>query len=403
MRLTPQPRPGRFFRGITRNVVVLGIVSFLTDVSSEMIYPLLPTFLTAVLGAGPAFLGAIEGAAESTAAFFKLMSGAWADRIRDRTRLILGGYGLSSLARPLIAAATRPWMVLAVRVTDRVGKGVRTSPRDAIIADSVAGAVRGRAYGFHRAMDHAGAVVGPLLAAGLLAGGIRDLRTVFWWATVPGFLAVLLILLGVREVPTRAPVSGEPRRGLSTLPTGTLRAYLATLFVFTLGNSSDAFLLLRAGQLGVPAAGLPLLWVMFHLVKMTSVMPFGGLSDRIGRRQIIIAGWLIYALTYGGFALATTAWQAWALFALYGLFYGLTEGVERALLADLARPAERGMAFGWYHFVIGLGALPASLFFGLLWQRLGPQVAFGLGAALAAAAALLLVRIPVPPRLAVGE
>jgi len=381
----------RPFRGITRNVFILGIVSFLTDVSSEMIYPLLPTFLTTVLGASPVFLGLIEGAAESTAAFMKLVSGAWADRVRDRTRLVLAGYSLSSFSRPLIAAVTSVGTVLAIRVTDRIGKGIRSSPRDAIIADSVGPSVRGKAYGFHRAMDHAGAVVGPLFATGLLAWFVKDLRILFWWAALPGLLAVLVVLLGVRDVAAKTPLPRENGRFLLQLPTGTLRTYVLILLLFTLGNSSDAFLLLRAGQLGTPTAGLPLIWMMLHVVKMLAVMPFGALSDRLGRRGIIVAGWIIYALTYVGFAVATTAWHTWCLFGLYGLFYGLTEGVERAFLADLAPATQRGLAFGWYNFVVGVGALPASLIFGFLWQRVSPSAAFGWGAVLAAVSACLLL------------
>ena len=383
----------RPLKGITRNVVVLGLVSFLTDASSEMISPLLPTFLTTVLGVGPAVLGVIEGAAESTAAFLKLVSGAWADRARDRAKLVLAGYSLSSFSRPLIAAATSAGAVLAVRVTDRVGKGIRTSPRDAIIADSVGASVRGKAYGFHRAMDHAGAVVGPLMATGLLAWCVTDLRTLFWWAAVPGILAVLLVLVGVREVPAKTPRPQEHYRFRLQLPTGTLRAYVLILLLFTLGNSSDAFLLLRAGTLGVSTAGLPLIWVLLHVVKMLSVMPFGAWSDRLGRHRMIVAGWVVYALAYAGFAVATTAWHVWCLFGLYGVFYGLTEGVERAFLVDLAPPAQRGMAFGWYNFMIGVGALPASVLFGFLWQRIGPHAAFGCGAALAAISAILLLTL----------
>lgn len=381
----------RLFKGITRNVLVLGLVSFFTDVSSEMIYPLLPTFLTTVLGTGPALLGFIEGAAESAAAFMKLASGAWADRVQDRARLVLAGYSLSSLSRPFIAAATSPAAVLGVRVTDRIGKGIRTSPRDAIIADSVEPSVRGKAYGFHRAMDHAGAVTGPLIATVLLAWFTKDLRVLFWWAAIPGLLAVLLVLVGVKEVHARTlPQNGNGRLSLRP-PAGALRAYLLILFLFTLGNSSDAFLLLRAGQLGVPEAGLPLIWVMFHGVKMLAVMPFGALSDRIGRCWVIIAGWMVYAATYAGFAMAQTAWHAWCLFGFYGLFYGLTEGVERALLVDLAPAAARGLAFGWYNFIIGVAALPASVIFGFIWQRIGPSAAFGWGATLAVASVCLLL------------
>ena len=376
------------FRGITGNVLVLGFVSFLTDVSSEMIYPLLPLFLTTVLGAGPAFLGIIEGVAESTASFLKLISGILSDRLPKRKGLVLAGYTVSSLARPLIAAATTPLAVLGIRFADRVGKGIRTSPRDALIADSVDVGVRGKAFGFHRSMDHAGAIVGPLVATACLAWFSLDLRTVFWLAAIPGILAVLLIILKVRETGRRHLEDG---RFLFAIPKGRLRTYLLILFLFTLGNSSDAFLLLRASQLGVKPALIPLLWTFFHLIKMLATMPFGALSDRLGRRGIIVAGWSVYALAYVGFALATTELHIWLLFAFYGLFYGLTEGVEKALLADITAPVERGAAFGWYNCAIGIGALPASVIFGILWQRLGPHVAFGCGAAIACLAGLLLL------------
>ena len=378
-------------RGISGNVLILGLVSFLTDVSSEMIYPLLPLFLTAVLGAGPAFLGVIEGVAESTAALLKLVSGIWSDRVRRRKPLVLAGYGISSLVRPLVAVATGPLAVLVIRFADRVGKGIRTSPRDALIADSVEPDLRGRAFGFHRAMDHAGALVGPLLAAALLATWVSDLRIVFALAAIPGLLAVLLIVLKLRESAVAQP-SAPTNSGsfLSLLPRGRLRRFLLILFLFTLGNSTDAFLLLRAGELGVSAAHIPLLWAFFHVIKMVSVYPFGALSDRLGRRGMILAGWGVYALAYLGFARAQSEWQIWALFAFYGLFYGLTEGTEKALLADFADPAERGAAFGWYNFAIGIGALPASLLFGAIWQQFGAPAAFGFGAALAGLAAVLL-------------
>ena len=379
---------GGWRQGITRNVFVLGCVSLLTDISSEMIYPLLPVFLTTVLGAGPAFLGVIEGVAESTAALLKLASGLWADRVRDRSRLVLGGYTLSSLARPLIATATQPWQALVVRFSDRAGKGIRTSPRDAIIADAVSPSLRGRAFGFQRSMDHAGAVIGPLTATALLTAHVVGLRGLFWLAGIPGLLAVALVVVGVREAAaTRATAQGRLRLAP---PRGRLRAYLWILLLFTLGNSADAFLLLRAGQLGVPTPALPLLWMTLHVVKMGSTWPLGALSDRLGRRRVIIAGWMIFAAVYAGLAVATAAWHVWALIALYGLFFGLTEGAERALLADLASAAERGGAFGWYHAVVGVGALPASLLFGALWQVWGAPAAFGAGAALAMVSAVLL-------------
>ncbi|BET57144.1 MFS transporter [Geobacter sp. 60473] len=378
------------FSGISGNVLILGVVSFLTDVSSEMIYPLLPLFLTTVLGAGPAFLGVIEGVAESTAALLKLVSGIVSDRTRSRKGLVLAGYTLSSLARPLVAAATGPVAVLAIRFADRVGKGVRTSPRDALIADSSDSTVRGKAYGFHRAMDHAGALVGPLLATLLLAGAALDLRTVFWLSAVPGLLAVLLIILRVRDVERKRTSDGSI---LGALPRDGLRRYLAVLVLFTLGNSSDAFLLLRASQLGVSPARIPLLWAFFHLVKMLASTPFGALSDWIGRRRVIVAGWAVYALSYLGFAAAASEPACWLLFAVYGTFYGMTEGTEKAFVADLVPAEARGGAFGWYHFAVGVGALPASVLFGLIWERAGQGAAFLFGAALAALASILLLAL----------
>lgn len=378
---------------------MLGLVSFFTDFSSEMIYPLLPLFLTTVLGAGPAVLGVIEGVAESTASLLKLVSGIMSDRVAGRKKLVLAGYGISSCARPLIAAATGPLAVLGIRFADRVGKGIRTSPRDALIADSADPSIRGKAFGFHRSMDHAGAIIGPLAATALLAFVVDDLRTVFWLAAIPGVLTVLLIVFKVREVDRRRHAGSGGF--LALVPRGRLRSYIVILFIFTLGNSSDAFLLLQAGRLGVAPVVIPLLWAFFHVVKMLATMPFGALSDKIGRRKIIIAGWCIYALTYVGFGFASTAIHVWLLFTLYGLFYGLTEGTEKALLVDISRPEERGSAFGWYNFAVGIGALPASLLFGFIWQGLGPRIAFGFGAGLAALAAVLLLLLVKPGR--VGE
>jgi MFS family permease len=380
-------------RGISGNVLIFGLVSFFTDVSSEMIYPLLPLFLTTVLGGGPAFLGVIEGVAESTASLLKLFSGVISDRVANRKRLVLAGYGISSLARPLVAVATTPLAVLFVRFADRVGKGVRTSPRDALIADTTDPAVRGKAFGFHRAMDHAGAIVGPLTATFLLTWMVTDLRTVFWLAAIPGVIAVLLIAAKVHEAERKRPTGGG---FLQVISRGRLRSYLAIVFLFTLGNSSDAFLLLRAGHLGVTPARVPLLWTFFHLVKMLASTPFGVFSDRIGRRPIVIAGWGVYALAYAGFAHATTELHIWLLFAFYGLFYGLTEGVEKAFVADLAAPRERGAAFGWYNCAVGAGALPASLLFGFIWQRFGVVTAFYCGASFAALAALALLVLVKP-------
>lgn len=367
-------------------MLALSVVSFLTDVATEMTYPLLPLFLSTVLGASAMAVGAIEGAAESTAALLKLGSGWLSDRVRRRKPLVLLGYGIASLIRPLIGLAQSVTQVLAVRVTDRVGKGIRTSPRDALIADSVDPAIRGRAFGFHRAADHAGAVVGPLLAFALLRWTEMDLRQLFLLTIVPGALAVAALVFGVREVPrvTEPSKQFDPRARLGRR----FWAFLAVLFVFTLGNSTDAFLLLRAADLGVAPALVPILWAMLHVVKSASSTPGGALSDRLGRKPLLIAGWLVYAGVYFLLGRAQAEWHAWALFAVYGIYFGLTEGVEKALVADLVPADRRGAAFGWYNLALGLGALPASLIFGAIWDRQGPAAAFTFGAGMALVAAL---------------
>ena len=368
--------------------MALSAVSFLTDVSSEMIYPLLPVFLTSVLGANASFIGAIEGAAESTAALLKLASGWWSDRVRKRKPLVVIGYGIATLMRPLVAIAQTASQVLAIRVADRVGKGIRNAPRDALIAESVDPSIRGKAFGFHRAADHAGGVLGPLIAFTVLTYKWAPIRKVFLLAAIPGALSFLVLVLFVREIerPADAPAGSGPDL---TLPLGSrFWRVLGVIFLFTLGNSTDAFLLLRANQLGVAVALAPILWAALHVVKSLSSTPGGALSDRIGRRPTLIMGWALYAAVYFGFAHARTAWQAWALFGVYGIFFGLTEGSERALVADLVIPERRGTAFGWYNLAIGLGALPASILFGYVWDHAGASRAFLMGASLALAAAL---------------
>jgi MFS family permease len=387
--------------GLPVNVVLLGAVSLFNDAASEMIYPLLPLFVTTVLGAGPEALGVIEGVAESTASLLKLASGYLSDRVRARKRWVVGGYLLTNLTRPLIGLATGWAGVLVLRFLDRVGKGLRTSPRDALISESTPRASWGKAFGFHRAADHAGAVIGPVLATLALTVLHDQLRTIFFLSLIPGLLAVGLLAVGVRDVkPAAAAPRREPVRigaAWRAMPTS-LRRFTLILFIFTLGNSSDAFLLLKAQQMGVSIALIPLLWVALHLVKMSSSLPAGILSDRVGRKGIILAGWSIYALTYAGFAVATAAWEVWGLFLVYGLYFGLTEGVEKALIADLAPERLRGSAFGLYHLAVGAGALPASLLFGWVWERFGDPAAFGMGAVLALAAALWLWRLRIDVR-----
>lgn len=379
----PSPRLGR-------NIFALSAVSFFTDVSSEMIYPLLPVFLTVVLGANASFIGAIEGAAETTAALLKLASGWWSDRVRKRKPLVVLGYTIATVMRPLVAIAQSASQVLLIRVSDRVGKGIRNAPRDALIAESVDPSIRGRAFGFHRAADHAGAVLGPLFAYYVLSHHVAQLRTVFWLAAIPGVIAVIVLVAFVRDVPRAEPAPAAATMDLRQPLGRPFWRVLGVLFLFTLGNSTDAFLLLRASQLGVPVAMAPVLWAALHVVKSASSTPGGALSDRVGRRPTLVAGWALYAAVYFGFAHAWAAWQAWALFGVYGVFFGLTEGSERALVADLVAPERRGTAFGWYNLAIGLGALPASLMFGFVWDRLGSTAAFTMGAALALTAAALL-------------
>ena len=390
------------------NVLWLAIVSLLTDTASEMIYPLLPLFLVGTLGAGPAFLGLVEGVAESASSLLKLASGWASDRLRRRRPLVIAGYGIAAVVRPFIAFAAAPWHVLVIRFTDRVGKGVRTAPRDALLADSVPPAMRGRVFGFHRAADHAGAVIGPLLASALLLLLGGRLRPVFLIAAVPGLLAVLVLTLRVRETrappaapaPAREPAAAEAASGGASGLGAPFVRYLCVLGLFTLGNATDAFLLLYANGLGVPATAVPLLWGVHHVSKMLWNVPGGALADRFGPRPAIVAGWAVYAATYAGFAFATEAWHAWALFVGYGLFYGLTEAPEKVLVAAFAPAHRRGAAFGAFHGTIGLTALPASVLFGVLWSAFGPAAAFLTGAAIALAASLLLALVvPAPAEL----
>lgn len=381
-------------------------MSFFTDVSTEMIYPLLPIFLAGVLGANASFIGAIEGAAETTASLLKLLSGWWSDKVSTRKPFVVAGYLVASIVRPFTAMAQSATQVLAIRLTDRVGKGIRTSPRDALLADSAPPESRGLAYGFHAAADNAGAVLGPLVAYFILklhGVGALDasrhlrpadehaMRNVFWLSAIPATIAVIILVVVVRDVPRpegtgKSSESDGEGSGLS----GRFWGYLVVVLLFTLGNSTDAFLLLRANQLGVPVALAPILWAVLNFVKAATGTYGGRLSDTLGRKPLIVGGWLLYAAVYFAFARAGAPWQAWVLFAVYGIFYGMTEGTEKALVADIVPRARRGSAFGWYNLAIGLGALPASLIFGWIWDRWGSSSAFAFGATLALVASILM-------------
>jgi len=372
-------------------VWLLGWVSLLTDTASEAIYPLLPLFLTHVLGARALAIGLVEGAAEAVSSVLKVASGRLADHAQRRRPLVVAGYSLSSLARPLIGLATAWGHVFALRLVDRVGKGVRSAPRDAILASVASPETRGRVFGFHRAMDHTGAILGPLLASVFLWFVPGQYRTLFLLTLLPGLAVVALVSRVPREaaearLDSVRSAGGAPSR---KLPTG-LRRLFVVLFVFALGNSTDAYLLLRLSNLGVAVAAIPLLWAALHVVKASSSVAGGLMADRWGRRPMILAGWLFYAVVYAGFAWAQTAAVSVALFLSYGLYFGLTEGVEKALVADLSPSGLRGSAFGVYNAVTGFGALGASLLFGAIWEWRGSSAAFLFGAALALLAAVLL-------------
>jgi len=378
----------------------MSVGSFLNDVATEMIYPLLPVFLTKVLGATFGFVGVIEGIAESTSSVAKLLSGWYSDRRGSRKAPTVAGYALSGLTRPLVAVAGAPWHVLLARFTDRIGKGVRTSPRDALLAASVDPKIRGKAFGFHRAMDNAGALVGPAISMLILwwKPGMEHYRLVFWIACVPTAIAVLILWRWIREVPPdKKGASGAPSLSWSALDRS-FRAYVIVMFIFTLGNSSDAFLLLRAEKLGVPDYLLPLLWIVLNFTKTITNIPGGGLADRWGRKKVIIIGWVVYSLIYAGFAAAGAIWHAWALFALYGIYFGMTEGAERALVSDLAPDHIRGTAYGFFHLSVGLAAFPASALFGYLWDKVGVEIAFGTGAGFATLAAILMAFLVRPAK-----
>jgi MFS family permease len=394
----------RRYRELPRNVFAIGLVSLLNDASSEIIYPLLPIFLASSLGASARAIGTIEGLAESISSLLKLFAGYLSDRLAKRKLLVVAGYSVASLARPLLAFAQTWTQVLAIRLTDRIGKGIRTAPRDAMIADTVRVEQRGIAFGFHRAMDHAGAVVGPLIGyvlvilfvANAKSPTTREFSKIFLAASVPALLAVLVAVFFMRESPQHASHGSEIKtlsvRGFD----GNFKRFLVVLALFTLSNSSDSFLILRAMDSGVSIAVVPLLWAAHHGMKVLSSLFGGDLSDRLGRKRLIVAGWILYAAVYAGFAFATHQASLWVLFLVYGIYFGLAEGAEKALVADLVRPEQRGTAYGLYNLAFGVTVFPASLMMGMIWDWKGPTVAFLVSAILGATAALLLLILVKP-------
>jgi MFS family permease len=308
------------------------------------------------------------------------------------------GYTMATISRTLLAFVFAPWQLFAARILDRIGKGIRTAPRDAMIAESTPAAMRGRAFGFHRAMDHLGAAIGPLLATFFLLTWPEQLRTLFLLTLLPGIAVVILLAVGLRDKPIAAVAPKQPL-SLNIAPLNRrFRLYLVALVVFTLGNSSDAFLLVRAGELGVATSMLPLLWAAFHIVKSVGNLIAGPAADRFGPRRLILGGWAIYAAIYIAFALIDSAWQVWVVFMLYGLFYALTEPAEKKYVTELVGDSNQGLAFGWFNFAIGIASLPSSILFGWLYQQHGALVAFGFGAILAALAALILILVPTGPQ-----
>jgi len=393
--------------GLSPNVIFIGFVSFLTDVSSELIFTLMPLFLANVLGTATVVIGLIEGVAESTASLLKLFSGWLSDRLGNRKYLSFFGYALSTLSKPFMLIAHAWGPIMAIRFADRVGKGIRAAPRDALVGDSVDENNRGKAYGFHKAMDTAGAALGLLLAAGIVFLLQRDVvnlqaDTYRWMiiiGIVPAFIALFFFIF-IKEPPKKHVDAFDAPATLSAKEKDLdkrFKIFMVIMFLFTLGNSSDAFIVLRAQSLGNSVLLISIMLILFNIVYALFSMPAGILSDRLGRRKVIIAGWIVYALVYLGLATADQDWIIWILYAFYGLYYGLTQGVYRALVCDLVPEERRGTAFGFYNGIVGITLLPASLIAGWLWQSISPAAPFYFGAALAGLSAIgLLVFVREP-------
>ncbi|HEV7699746.1 MAG TPA: MFS transporter [Pyrinomonadaceae bacterium] len=389
------------YRSLPRNVLALSMVSLLNDTSSEIIYPLLPAFLALSLGASPFAIGLIEGFAESVASLLKLFSGYFSDKFANRKLPVFAGYSLAAITRPFLAFVTSWPQVLLVRLADRAGKGIRGAPRDALLADSVSPEERGFAFGFNRASDHMGAVLGPIAAFGLIwlfaanrdSPTVREYQQVFLFASVPVVLGLLVVAFFVREKHPGEHHDAAPMKFTLRGYDADFKRFLLVIALFTLSNSTDAFLLLRAGQAGITPLLLPLLWVTLHVSKVVSSLIGGNLSDKFGRKSVIIGGWSVYALVYAGFAFVSSPWQCWALFIIYGVYFGLSEGVEKAFVADMVPPEKRGTAFGLYNMAYGITVFPASLLFGLAWNQLGASTAFIASAAVSVAAIALLTTV----------
>jgi MFS family permease len=387
--------------GLSPNIIFIGFISLLTDVSSELIFTLMPLFLANVLGAAAVVIGLIEGVAESTASLLKILSGWLSDKLGNRKYLSFIGYALSALSKPFMLIANAWGPIMAIRFTDRFGKGIRAAPRDALVGDSVDEDNRGKAYGFHKAMDTSGAALGLLLAAGIVFLLQRDvvkleLDTYRWMiiiGIVPAFIALFFFIF-IKEPPKKHVDACDAPTTLSAKEKALdkrFKIFMVIMFLFTLGNSSDAFIVLRAQNLGNSVLIISIMLIMFNIVYALFSMPAGILSDKLGRRKVIIAGWIIYALVYLGLASAKQGWMIWLLYAFYGLYYGLTQGVYRALVCDLVPEERRGTAFGMYNGIVGITLLPASLIAGWLWQSISPAAPFYFGAALAGLSAIGLL------------
>jgi MFS family permease len=389
-------------KDLPRNVWAVGLTSFFMDISSEMVINILPLFLANVLGVQTSVIGLIEGIAEATASILKLFSGWLSDKLGGRKWLAVAGYGLSAVTKPFFYFANSWVLVAGVRWADRIGKGIRTAPRDALVADSVTKETRGLAFGFHRAMDTAGAMIGLLIASVLvwlaqannLTLSKSTFQTIVLISLVPAFLAVISLVVGAKDVAVTSQRTA-PKFSLRSMGKP-FNIFLLIVGIFTLGNSSDAFLVLRAQNLGISVTGILMMLVVFNLVYALVSTPAGSHSDRIDRRRMIIGGWLVYAAIYLGFALAREGWQVWVLYVVYGLYYGMAYGTANALVADLVPENQRGTAYGTYHALIGILAFPASFIAGLLWQGagawegFGPSAPFLFGAILALSAAVLM-------------